>query len=198
VASSSILPLSMPLDLVARQRRSQHQSQQPNRRDRARWQPGTPPVAVAVAVATGNPTMRPLPRKGSSEELCPCRAVDNNDAPRILTTIHRDRAHCPRRRCALRCLLGGIPTVRPLAPRQQPRRTLASMAAAGVAFTVASVIAAEGVSSFVVWRGGGGEVRCCGVVLEKKGKKVNVSHKKHTNIVTNLNAASFGFTRSIS
>jgi hypothetical protein len=61
---------------------------------------------------------RPPPGKGVLRRFCPCRAVDDEDAPRIPTTIHRDRAHCRRRRRALRCLSGGIPMVRPPAPRQ--------------------------------------------------------------------------------
>jgi hypothetical protein len=173
--------------------RLRRQSRRPLHRNRACRQPGTPPVAVAVAVAvaTGDPTMRPPPQ---GREF---RGADN-DAPRIPTTIHRDRAHCRRHRCALRCLPKGIPTVRPPVQRQQPRRTLALRAMAGAAFAVATAIAAEGVSSFVVWQGGGGEVRHCCVVLKKKEKKVNVSHKKHTNIVTNTNAASFRSSRLIS
>ena len=85
----------------------------------------------------------PPPGKGVLRRICPCHAVDDDDAPGISTTIHRDRAHCCRRRRALRCLPGGIPTVRPPAPRQQPRRTSAPTAAAGAAFAVATAIAAE-------------------------------------------------------
>ncbi len=99
---------------------------------------------------------RPPPGKGVLRRFHPYRAVNDEDAPRIPTTIHRDRVHCRRRRCALRCLPGGIPTVWPPAPRQRPRRTSASTAAAGTVFAVATAIAAEGVSLFVVWRGGGG------------------------------------------
>jgi hypothetical protein len=44
-------------------------------------------------------------------------------------------------------------------------------AAAGAAFAVATAIAAEGVSSFVVWRGGGGKGGVVVLFSKKKGKK---------------------------
>jgi hypothetical protein len=55
-------PCPRPSDLVARRRRPWRQSRGLLRRNRARRQPKTPPVAVAIAVATGNPTMCPPPR----------------------------------------------------------------------------------------------------------------------------------------
>jgi hypothetical protein len=55
---------------------------------------------------------------------------------------------------------------------------LASAAVAGAAFTVATAIAAEGISLFVVWRGGGGGSEALWCCSRKKGKKANVSTQK--------------------
>ena len=146
--------------------------------------PGPPPSPSSLPLPPATRQCTPPPKEGSSEELLPVHAVDDDDAPRIPTTIHRDQAHCRRRHRAFRCLPGEIPMVRPLAPQQQPCRTSTSTAAARAAFAVATAIAAEGVSLFVVWRGGGGRVRRCCVVLKKRRKKSKCVDTKTTQILS--------------